>query len=73
MTRAKKILYLTFAGNRLYFGQRASNPPSRFIIDIPENLLKDIGISSLESITVKQSFDTSFDDIVDKYLSKDDL
>lgn len=40
MTRAKKLLYLTFASRRLYFGQRTSNPPSRFIIDIPEDLLE---------------------------------
>lgn len=39
MTRAKELLYLTFANRRLYFGQRTSNPPSRFIIDIPEKLL----------------------------------
>jgi len=40
MTRAKEILYLTFANRRLYFGQKTSNPPSRFIIDIPEDLLE---------------------------------
>jgi len=40
MTRAKELLYLTFASRRLYFGQRTSNPPSRFIIDIPEELLE---------------------------------
>jgi DNA helicase II / ATP-dependent DNA helicase PcrA len=40
ITRAKDILYLTYAGRRLYFGQRTNNPPSRFIIDIPENLLE---------------------------------
>lgn len=40
MTRAKEILYLTFANRRLYFGQKTSNPPSRFIIDIPEELLE---------------------------------
>jgi DNA helicase II / ATP-dependent DNA helicase PcrA len=40
ITRAKKILYLTYAGKRLYFGQRTSNPPSRFIVDIPEELLE---------------------------------
>jgi DNA helicase II / ATP-dependent DNA helicase PcrA len=43
ITRAKRILYLTYAGRRLYFGQRTSNPPSRFIIDIPENLLESSG------------------------------
>lgn len=38
-TRAKKILFLTYAFQRLYFGQKVSNPPSRFLVDIPENLL----------------------------------
>jgi DNA helicase-2/ATP-dependent DNA helicase PcrA len=42
ITRAKEYLYLTYATRRLYFGQRASNPPSRFIIDIPENLLEGV-------------------------------
>lgn len=41
MTRAKDVLYLSFADKRLYFGQRTSNPPSRFIIDIPEDLLRN--------------------------------
>lgn len=40
MTRAKELLYLTFANRRLYFGQRTSNPPSRFIVDIPEDLIE---------------------------------
>lgn len=39
ITRAKEILYLTYAGKRMFFGQKSSNPPSRFIIDIPEELL----------------------------------
>ncbi len=43
ITRAKEILYLTYANRRLFFGQNTSNPPSRFIIDIPENLLESIG------------------------------
>ena len=38
MTRAKVQLYLTFATRRLYFGQRNSNPISRFIAEIPEHL-----------------------------------
>lgn len=42
MTRAKELLYLTFANRRLYFGQRTSNPPSRFIMDIPEDLLESV-------------------------------
>jgi DNA helicase-2/ATP-dependent DNA helicase PcrA len=31
MTRAKDRLFMTYARRRLYFGQRASNPISRFI------------------------------------------
>ncbi len=40
ITRAKDLLYLTYAGKRLFFGQRSSNPPSRFLIDIPQQLLE---------------------------------
>jgi len=43
MTRAKDLLYLSYASRRLYFGEKVSNPPSRFIMDIPEDLLEDIG------------------------------
>lgn len=57
ITRAKEILYLTYANQRLFFGQMASNPPSRFIIDIPENLL--------ENAVVKASYNKEyyFDDL----------
>lgn len=48
MTRAKNLLYLSFANNRLYFGQRASNPPSRFLIDIPEEYLEAVQNNYLE-------------------------
>lgn len=50
MTRAKELLYLTFANRRLYFGQRTSNPPSRFIIDIPEHLLEGVKSDDLIGI-----------------------
>jgi DNA helicase-2/ATP-dependent DNA helicase PcrA len=40
MTRAREKLYFTYASRRLYFGNRLQNPISRFIIDIPENLIK---------------------------------
>lgn len=39
MTRAKERLFLTYAYRRLYFGQRASNLVSRFVCEIPENLI----------------------------------
>lgn len=63
MTRAKKLLYLSYASRRLYFGEKISNPPSRFIIDIPENLLETIGSSDF-------SVKGTFDDIIEKYLEQ---
>lgn len=38
ITRAKEKLYLTYASQRLYFGQRNSNDVSRFIMEIPDYL-----------------------------------
>lgn len=40
ITRAKKKLFLTYARRRLYFGQHSANEISRFIQDIPEDLIK---------------------------------
>ncbi len=76
ITRAKELLYLTYANSRLYFGERLSNAPSRFLSDIPENLLEDIGGISYR---IKEEFklDTiddikgTFDDILDKYIHDD--
>ena len=57
MTRAKRKLYLTFANKRMYFGQSGSNPPSRFIVDIPESLLES---ATGELISIGSSdFDSS--------------
>lgn len=56
VTRAKNLLYLTYASRRLYFGEKVSNPPSRFIIDIPENLLETIGGDYLVN-ELKSEFD----------------
>lgn len=41
ITRAKKQLYLTFASKRLLFGQSSTNYPSRFLSEIPENLIEN--------------------------------
>ena len=38
-TRARKNLYLTYATRRLYFGITNSNLPSRFMVDIPQELI----------------------------------
>jgi DNA helicase II / ATP-dependent DNA helicase PcrA len=81
ITRAKETLYLSYASRRIYFGEQVSNPPSRFIIDIPENLLENIrGIDleendrkkkdyfDLEDGKINTNFEGVFDDIIEKYL-----
>jgi len=40
VTRAKKRAYLTFTRQRRLWGQIMVNPPSRFILDIPEHLVE---------------------------------
>lgn len=57
LTRAKEILYLTYADRRVFFGQRTSNPPSRFLTDIPQKLL-DI----TESFESNKRFSYEFED-----------
>ncbi len=39
MTRAKEQLYLTYTQSRLYFGSRTEGVISRFILEVPEDLL----------------------------------
>ncbi len=39
ITRAKEKLYLTYSRQRLYFGQRSNNLVSRFLSDIPQELI----------------------------------
>ncbi|MHB1341245.1 MAG: UvrD-helicase domain-containing protein [Coriobacteriia bacterium] len=46
VTRARERLYLTHANVRTIFGSMQSNPPSRFIGEIPEEHLKTEGVGS---------------------------
>ncbi len=39
ITRAKEKLFLTYTRQRLYFGQRSQNLVSRFLSDIPQDLI----------------------------------
>jgi DNA helicase-2/ATP-dependent DNA helicase PcrA len=41
MTRAKKRLFLSYTKKRLFFGQRSTNTISRFILELPEDVIKD--------------------------------
>ena len=47
ITRAKELLYLTYANRRLFFGTRTQNMISRFIADIPTHVLEShVSLSS---------------------------
>lgn len=77
ITRAKDQLFLTYANSRLYFGERINNPPSRFIMDIPENLLESIGENSFSfkddlKLDSVDDIKGTFDDIIEKYLGHDE-
>lgn len=41
MTRAKEKLFLTFASRRIFFGQRTSNSISRFLLELPEEVISN--------------------------------
>ena len=40
ITRAKNKLFLTYTRKRFFFGQRSANTVSRFILDLPKELVK---------------------------------
>jgi len=40
MTRAKERLFLSYAKKRIFFGQRVSNVISRFILELPEDIME---------------------------------
>lgn len=40
MTRAKEKLFLSYTQKRLYFGQRTNNVISRFLLELPEHIVK---------------------------------
>lgn len=46
ITRAEKNLFLTRARLRMLFGQTSSNPPSRFLREIPADLMEVVGATS---------------------------
>ena len=58
ITRARKILHLCNAWSRMLHGQTQYNPPSRFLDDIPESLIKREG--SQKTRQASQIFEDSF-------------
>lgn len=58
ITRAKRFLYLTFANKRTIFGSTSYNPPSRFLKEIPKDLL-DGYEEAMETKPSRDSFEDS--------------
>ena len=63
ITRAKKQVFLTRTSNRLYFGSRQANLPSRFLFEIPQELLVNVGYVDTRSIKKGDNLDSFFDDM----------
>lgn len=56
ITRAMQKLFITFAENRRLHGQETFNAPSRFIRDIPDELLREIRLQSISKpVTARPS------------------
>ena len=58
ITRAKQYLFITFANKRTIFGSTSYNPPSRFIKEIPSELLDGYD----EAMNINSKKDTFEDD-----------
>jgi hypothetical protein len=58
VTRAKDILFLSHAHSRMTWWQVKMNPPSRFLDEIPDDLLKkyDLGWGSMGGSKQEESF-----------------
>jgi len=63
ITRAKEALYLTHTQTRFYFGSHQANLPSRFLEEIPEELLTREQNSFAASPNLNRAIDKFLDDL----------
>ncbi|MFC1722200.1 ATP-dependent helicase [Patescibacteria group bacterium] len=63
ITRAMSEVFLTRANSRLYFGSRQSNLPSRFLLEVPQELIENIGVSSTNIGRSKIDIDSLLDEL----------
>ncbi|MCQ2470952.1 MAG: UvrD-helicase domain-containing protein [Clostridia bacterium] len=76
ITRAKKQLFMTYARTRLLFGSTSHNAPSRFLKEIPDELVEHTGVTSLASGRVESKSRTSdfaVDSPMDSYYSRNKI
>ena len=64
MTRAKEFLYLTYAKRRLYFGTTSYGVKSRFVEEIPEDLIFSDISTSLPNPALPRRFKRSVDEFL---------
>lgn len=50
ITRAKEKIYFTYTRRRLFFGQKTSNILSRFLLELPQEVLDNVYYSERDSI-----------------------
>ncbi len=63
LTRAKERVYFTNAKSRLYFGNIQANLPSRFLSEIPKDLISFKGIGFTDYFGKNNSTDDFMDDL----------
>ncbi|MGP4071826.1 DNA helicase PcrA [Piscibacillus sp. B03] len=66
ITRAEQLLYITYASSRTFFGRRQSNQRSRFIDEIPEELMEREGTLSNMTFQAGGSFDQAINQLSSK-------
>ena len=59
LTRAERLLYLTAANRRQYWGKFETNKPSRFLGEIPETLLVHSGSQMRPQHKTRQEYTTT--------------
>ncbi len=61
ITRAKKELFIIYSNSRLLFGKTSYNPESRFLREIPENLVQKKTLMSTQRSLNSLPFDSGYD------------
>ena len=60
VTRAMERVYITLARTRMYFGSLQSNIPSRFLGEIPQNLILNLGLYGIKENGHNDNENTDF-------------
>jgi DNA helicase-2/ATP-dependent DNA helicase PcrA len=69
MTRAKKEVYLVYSFKRRLFGNLSVNPPSRFLSEIPSNLIEAIEL--MDDGLSKRKIDPDYPEIEEPTINDD--